>query len=446
MAKKSKKRVPFRLAAQIFFCALAVIVLLKHYAFVEQTPAFPSLPKSYDVIVIGEGMAADLAAITAADKGALVLYLQTEEPEADTASVYLPVFWAAGSSFQRVAGIEYLPETMANEIYRLGEFFGSYPQILAVSLATAESLRSLNALCGQHFLRLDPGHPGLHWGEADAVDQISLRLEQEREARDLIEKSDLRPRQLLAEKGKVFGLVATGPDGREEKIFARAIILADGGYGSDPELLKKYAGIDGVMKRPEAGHRGLGLRLAQEIGARTVALETVHLEVVTAGAAKVFAPPPEMLADALIFTPDGRLLELQESLTELLRQNGGKAYLVFPGDHPDLFQYKPAVVEEPELLAGVFKLAPSALAALLAEMPPPYYLLSVGLVALTPGGLAVDENYQVLAAVNPFTGLYACGELTGGLHGHAAIPRLFFTETVVSSQLAGKNAAAYALR
>ena len=99
-----------------------------------------------------------------------------------------------------------------------------------------------------------------------------------------------------------------------------------------------------------------------------------------------------------------------------------------------------------ELLASALQTTVFELEEHLAGAPPPYYLLSAGLVALTPGGLAVNENYQVLGVVEPISGLYACGELTGGLHGRAAISELFFTETIVSSRLAGENAAAYALR
>ncbi|NLM51667.1 MAG: FAD-binding protein [Firmicutes bacterium] len=448
MGKRRKKRQVARLAVQTFFFGIIVMVLLMHYAFVEHTPTFPPQPKSYDVIVVGQGLAADLAAITAADKGALVLYLQMSEPEADTSSVYLPVFWAADSSYQRIAGIEYLPETMANEIYRQGEFFGSYPQILALSLASAESLRSLTTLTGQQFIQLDPDNPGLHWGEEDAVKEIALRLAEKLETRDLIEKANMQPQSLLTEKGQVVGLVAIGPDGHEEKIYSRAVILADGGFGSNLELLRKYSGIEGVMKRPEAGHLGRGLQLAQEIGARTVALDLVHLEVLAVGTGKLFTLPQSLVAEAYIFAADGRRLELQEgeSFTDLLQQNGGKAFLVFTGEQPALVPFKPTVVKDQEFLAFALKTSPSVLKEQLAELPPPYQLLSVGLVALTPGGLAVNENYQVMAAVEPITGLYACGELTGGLHGRAAICQLFFTETIVSSLLAGENAAHYALR
>ena len=448
MGKRKKTGQAISLAAHIFFFGVIIMVLLVRYAFVEHKPTFPPLPESFDLIVIGDGPAGDLAAIVAAEKGAHVLYMHTSEPEADTPGVYLPVFWAADTGYQRVAGIEYLPETMANEIYTSGESSGSYRQILAFSLASAESLRYLTELTGQQFLRLDPERPGLHWGEQESMIKISSRLAGQVEALDLIEKTGLQPQSLVTENSRVVGLTAVDPTGREEIIYTRAVILADGGYGSNQELLQKYSGLQGIMKRPEAGHLGVGLQLAQKIGARTISLEQVQVETIAIGTKRYLELSPEILAAAFIFGEKGRPLtwEENESLTELLKQNGGRVYLLFTTDYPELIPFKPTVVEDLELLASALQTTVFELEEHLAGAPPPYYLLSAGLVALTPGGLAVNENYQVLGVVEPISGLYACGELTEGLHGRAAISELFFTETIVSSRLAGENAAAYALR
>ena len=94
----------------------------------------------------------------------------------------------------------------------------------------------------------------------------------------------------------------------------------------------------------------------------------------------------------------------------------------------------------------VLKTKAETLAPAVEELQPPYRVAAVGLLALTPGGLAVDEKYCVRGEKEAIKGLYAAGEITGGLHGSTAQPELFWAECVVSSYLAGKNAAAWARR
>ena len=196
-------------------------------------------------------------------KGAHVLCIHTSEPEADTPGVYLPVFWAADTGYQRVAGIEYLPETMANEIYTSGESSGSYRQILAFSLASTKSLRYLTELTGQQFCGLILNAPG-YTGGTGVNDKISSRLAGQVEALDLIEKTGLQPQSLVTENSRVVGLTAVDPTGREEIIYTRAVICRRRLW-LQSRAFAEILRAQGIMKRPEAGHLGVGLQLAQRL-------------------------------------------------------------------------------------------------------------------------------------------------------------------------------------
>ena len=66
---KEKDRTSNQLQQPHFFFGVIIMVLLVRYAFVEHKPTFPPLPESFDLIVIGDGPAGDLAAIVAAEKG-----------------------------------------------------------------------------------------------------------------------------------------------------------------------------------------------------------------------------------------------------------------------------------------------------------------------------------------------------------------------------------------
>jgi fumarate reductase flavoprotein subunit len=78
------------------------------------------------------------------------------------------------------------------------------------------------------------------------------------------------------------------------------------------------------------------------------------------------------------------------------------------------------------------------------EMPislatPPYYAVSVApAIHHTMGGLSVNAQTQVLRADGtPIPGLYAAGEVTGGLHGANRLGGNGVADIVVNGRLAG---------
>jgi len=79
--------------------------------------------------------------------------------------------------------------------------------------------------------------------------------------------------------------------------------------------------------------------------------------------------------------------------------------------------------------------------------PPPYYVatLKAG-VDYTLGGISVTPAGEVKKEGTVVRGLYAAGEIVGGLHGGALLPGMPLSETIFLSRVAGSSAAAYAQR
>lgn len=73
----------------------------------------------------------------------------------------------------------------------------------------------------------------------------------------------------------------------------------------------------------------------------------------------------------------------------------------------------------------------------------PYYAIQVSpAVHHTMGGLVVDTNSRVLnAAGEPIPGLFAAGEVTGGVHGTNRLAANAITDILVFGRIAGRNAA-----
>jgi fumarate reductase flavoprotein subunit len=73
-------------------------------------------------------------------------------------------------------------------------------------------------------------------------------------------------RKILKEGGRITGVLAEDESGEEIRVKARAVIIATGGCGDNPEMIKKYTGVDGV-RGMVPGVTGDGIRMAWEAGA-----------------------------------------------------------------------------------------------------------------------------------------------------------------------------------
>ncbi len=77
------------------------------------------------------------------------------------------------------------------------------------------------------------------------------------------------------------------------------------------------------------------------------------------------------------------------------------------------------------------------------EAAPFYAAPRVPTVHHTMGGVEINENAEVLnASGNPIPGLYAAGEVTGGIHGANRLGGNALADIAVFGRIAGRNAAA----
>jgi fumarate reductase flavoprotein subunit len=73
-------------------------------------------------------------------------------------------------------------------------------------------------------------------------------------------------KKLIKEGGKVSGIIAEDETGEEIRAKAKAVIIATGGCGGNPEMIKKYTGWD-MPQGPVPTATGDGIRMAWEAGA-----------------------------------------------------------------------------------------------------------------------------------------------------------------------------------
>ncbi|MCW3488984.1 FAD-binding protein [Dethiobacter alkaliphilus] len=424
---------------------IATGYLIGVYSLRRDVPVYPPLPRSVDVIVMGSEITGEVAALTAAGEGAHVLYIDLSQPDSGGFPAFSPAFWAAGTQYQQEEELEYTVEAMALDIYERSRERGDFNLIMHLAEATTAGLSWLEELTNTEFSELNSEtNPGLHFPqEGRAADLVVWNTARQLEDKAVETTQALQPKRLLVENQRIRGVVVENRENETEEIFAQAVILADGGFGSNMDFLEEFSGVTAVTTRPDGSHQGTGLELATDAGALTRDMEYVTmLPVYLPEARRV---QRSSFPGAVLLNTAGEVLENEQDITETVREAGGRLYVVYGDEDADINRNFMRMNSLPELASGL-GMEVSELQEVTSELSAPYHVAILGNVALTPGGLIVDQQYRVMSEDGGIDGLFAAGEITGGIHGRRAITDLFFSEYITSARIAGNSAAQWARR
>jgi tricarballylate dehydrogenase len=256
-------------------------------------------PEIWDVIVVGAGNAAMCAALSAAEQGAKVVVLEKATIEDRGGN---STFTAGGFRFCH-DGIEDLRSDILDDMTE-GEYssIGNLPTLTfdkfmedlmrvtdnladedLASILIGQSRETMRwmrkhkirfiPMFGRQSYKIDGKHHfyggvnieavGGGWGLVDmlmqAADRMGVTVRYECALRDLIED----------QSGRVIGVRAKGPNGYED-IMGKAVVLACGGFQSNPEMRVRYlgAGWELCRVRGTQHNTGDGINAALKIGAR----------------------------------------------------------------------------------------------------------------------------------------------------------------------------------
>ena len=293
---------------------------------------------------------------------------------------------------------------------------------------------------------------------------------------------DTTANEIIMKDGKAVGIKATGKDGHKVTINAKSVVIATGGFGANAEMVEKYKPeLKGFATTNAEGAQGQGIDMATAVGAATVDMDqiqihpTVHIE--EDGNA-------HLITEGL--RGDGAILvnaEGKRFYDEVSTRDKVSAAIIEQTDKSAWLVVDQAMVDKSAVIAGYIKSGYTVTGATYEELAKamgvdeatftstmntwnqaveaksdaefnrtsfanpltaaPYYAIKITpAVHHTMGGIVINPKAEVLNEKGEvISGLFAAGEVTGGVHGANRLGGNAVADFVVFGRISGQSAA-----
>lgn len=445
-----------------------------------------------DVIVIGAGGGGLSAAIEAHDAGANVVLVEKMPFVGGNTARATGGINAAGTKFQEAAGIKdsvdvHYADTMKGGgdindpalVKFMTEHAGSAVDWLTKLGADLTDVGSLGGATNKRAHRPTGGAP--------VGDHLVNVLYENSTARGINTMLETQATEIIYEDGKVKGIKAVShKDGKEIPyiINADAVVIASGGFGNNPELYTKYQPqLKGFITTNQPGSTGDGIVLAEKVGADFVDLEQIQIHPTVHAETAALVTEAVRGNGAILVNSKGERFTNEMATRDkvsaaILEQEGKYAYLVFDQTVRESLKAIEKYISQglttegatPEELGKALKMDGATLKTTIdtwntavkatkdeafgrasgmeiAFEKSPYFAIKIAPgVHHTMGGIKINTNAEVVnkdGAVIP--GLFAAGEVTGGVHGAERLGGNALADIIVFGRTAGVKASALAM-
>jgi fumarate reductase flavoprotein subunit len=441
-----------------------------------------------DVAIIGAGAAGLVAALAAAEAGAAPLVIERDPVPRGSTALSAGLIPAAGTRFQRERGISDSPVLFADDMKKKAK---STADAAMVDLVAREAGSAIEWLADAHGLPFSvvhdfdyPGHAArrMHGLPSRSGAELVDRLRAAVEARDIPILTEAHVTDLIARRdGTIRGFVAQRPDGSEERIGCRALVLACNGYGGNKELVARHIPeLATALYFGHPGNQGDAVLWGEALGAEIRDMSGHQGHGSVAHPHGILITWATMMEGGFQVNQAGERFSdethgYSEQAAVVLHEPDGVAFSIFDARIAAICRQfedfrnaetQGAVLraDDPETLARLIKVPPAALAGTFAEvarratdrfgrdwsratpLAPPYCAVRVtGALFHTQGGLVVDADARVKrrdgsALPNLFAaGGAACG--VSGPHASGYLSGNGLLTAVTLGRIAGRSAA-----
>lgn len=438
-----------------------------------------------DVVVVGGGGAGLSAAISAKENGANVVLVEKMLMLGGNTNYATAGINAANTKLQKKLGIEDSAELFYKDTMKGGKNVNN-PEL--VKKLTGDSANIIDWLTergadlsevvftgGQSAKRTHRPAGGQAVGPvivdalADTAEKDGIDVRTETEVTKILKTGD-----------KVTG-VEVKHKGETYNINAKAVVMATGGFGANAEMVTEYKpSLKGFGSTNSPAITGDGIKMVKAVGGDLVDMTEIQTHPTVVHKKTAMITEAVRGEGAILVNREGKRfvseLETRDVVSKAeLEQTGKSAFLVFDQEVREKlgaingyvrkgFAIEGATLEELAKKVGIDakslvetmnkyngyvkagqdkEFGKTALPRELVKAP--FYAIEVSpAVHHTMGGVRINTNAEVLTADGKvIPGLFAAGEITGGVHGANRIGGNAVTDITVYGKTAGENAAKF---
>lgn len=449
-----------------------------------------------DIVVIGGGGAGMTAAISAAEEGKSVILLEKNSILGGNTARASSGMNAAETHYEEEQGVEDSVQSFIDDTMASGKNM-SDPELVkvlaentsgAIDWLDSEGIELNGPLATMGGLSANRTHRPV---DADGniipvgsylVDKLSARMDE----LGIEVHTNTAATEIIMEDGKAAGVKATGSSGNNVTIHADAVIVATGGFGGNMDKVTEYRpDLEGYISTNVTTASGDAIDFLGDLNADFVDLDQIQLHPT------VVPTDGTLVGEAL--RGDGAILVNKEghrffnetgtrdevSAAEIEQPTGnvwlivnqdmyeGSAvisklekggYLVNGETLDDLAKAMDFDADATEALketvetwsgyvaSGVDEDFGREIGAVKTDLSSgPYYAVNVGPgIHHCMGGVKINTSAEVIDTDgNAIEGLYACGEVTGGIHGANRLGGNAVADIVVYGRIAAESAIEY---
>ncbi len=288
---------------------------------------------------------------------------------------------------------------------------------------------------------------------------------------------------LTDESGAATGVHATGVSGNSVVVNAKAVILASGGFGANLPMVASYKPeLEGFMTTNSAGLQGQGIEMAVAVGADTVDMDQIQIHPTVQADTAALITEGLRGDGAILVNAEGKRFIDEVGTRDVvsaaeIAQPGSFSWLIVDQKMADASTVIQGYIKRGtdfchqadtyEALAEEIGIPADAFAATMADWnakvaakedpdfgrvsfanpldTAPFYAIKVTAgIHHTMGGVRINDAAQVLRADGTaISGLFAAGEVTGGVHGGNRLGGNAVADIIVFGRIAGQGAAEY---
>ncbi len=436
-----------------------------------------------DIVIIGAGGAGMTAAINATQAGKDVILLEMMPYAGGNTTKATGGMNAAETHYQKEQGIEDSVEQFVEDTMKGGHDINDRELVTIMAENSAAGIDWLDSIGaplpkisfsgGATNQRIHAPEDGSGVGAylvtalLKKMDELGIKVMYNTKATDL-----------LSLEGTVNGVMAESDD-TYYTIHSKAVILATGGFGNNQEMIVRYReDLEGTVTTSAPGIMGDGIVMAQAVGADLVDIDQIQLHPTVEQKTSMLITESVRGDGAILVNQEGKrftdeLLTRDKVSAAELAQPGSYAYIIFDQKLREGLKATEKYIstgitvqgDTIEDLAAKIEVDPATLAATLeswnkcvadkndAEFgrttgmdndlsTPPYYAIKIAPgIHHTMGGVHIDTGAHVIDQNgNVIPGLFAAGEVVGGVHGGNRLGGNAVADIVVFGRISSASA------